>query len=360
MTRAMTAGRIAACFATAGLLTGCSEKAAAPEPVRPVLSIVVSPPGADVVGVVGTVQPRYQTDYGFRVLGRLVARPVNVGDNVAKGQLLAAIDATAAEMAVRSSQGALTTAQGSLLNATGTVTRQRTLIETGANTQATLDTAEQSFASAEAGVVRAQADLAKAREQLTYTKSNADYAGVVASVGAQVGQIVAPGQTVVTVARPDVREAVIDIAIELAGKLEIGMPLTVSLQVDPQIRAEGKVREIGPQFNSLTRLSRVRVTLNSPPDTFRLGSTVTTYIPGNSQRGFRLPAAAILTQDGKSRVWIVDPGSKSVTARDVAIVANDDGSVTVTSGIDAGMRVVTAGVHHLKEGQKVRLEKEDA
>jgi RND family efflux transporter MFP subunit len=360
MSRVMSAGRIAAGFAMVGLLAGCSEKAAAPKPVRPILSIVVSPPAADAISIVGTVQPRYQTDYGFRVLGRLIARPVNVGDNVTKGQLLAAIDATAAEMAVKLSQGALTTAQGSLLNATGTVTRQRTLIETGANTQATLDSAEQSYASADAGLVRAQADVAKAREQLTYTKSNADYAGVVASVGAQVGQIVAPGQTVVTVARPDVREAVIDIAIELAGRLEIGMPLTVSLQVDPQVRVEGKVREIGPQFDSLTRLSRVRVTLDSPPDTFRLGSTVTTYIPGNSQRGFRLPANAILTHDGKSRVWIVDPGTNSVTTRDVAIIANDDGSVTVTSGIEAGMRVVTAGVHHLKEGQRVRLEKEDA
>jgi RND family efflux transporter MFP subunit len=360
MMRAMTALSIAACLPMVGLLAGCGEQAAAPEPVRPVLSIVVAPPGSDAVSVVGTVQPRYQTDYGFRVLGRLIARPVNVGDNVAKGQPLAAIDATAAELAVRSLQGALTTAQGTLLNATGTVTRQRSLIETGANTQATLDSAEQSFAAAEAGVVRAQANLAKAREQLTYTKSNADYAGVVASVGAQVGQIVVPGQTVVTVARPDVREAVIDIAIELASKLDIGMPLTVSLQVDPQVRVEGKVREIGPQFDALTRLSRVRVTLVSPPDTFRLGSTVTTYIPGNSPHGFRLPAAAVLTQDGKTRVWIVDPGSKSVTARDVAIVPNDDGSVTVTSGIDAGMRIVTAGVHHLKEGQKVRLEKEDA
>ncbi|WP_347340809.1 efflux RND transporter periplasmic adaptor subunit [Rhodopseudomonas boonkerdii] len=360
MTRAVTAGRTAVALLMAGLLAGCGEKAAAPEPVRPVLSMVVSPLGAATIGVVGTVQPRYQTDYGFRVLGRLVARPVNVGDSVTKGQLLAAIDATAAEMAVRSLQGALTTAQGSLLNATGTVTRQRTLIETGANTQATLDSAEQSYASAQAGVVRAQADLAKAREQLTYTKSIADYAGVVAAVGAQVGQIVAPGQTVVTVARPDVREAVIDIAVELASRLEVGMPLTVSLQIDPKTRVEGKVREIGPQFDSQTRLSRVRVTLDSPPDTFRLGSTVTTYIPGNSRHGFRLPAAAILTQDGKSRVWIVDPGSKSVTARDVVVVANEDGSVTVTSGIDDGMRVVTAGVHHLKEGQKVRLEKEDA
>ena len=98
----------------------------------------------DTIAVVGTVQPRFQTDYGFRILGRLIARPVNVGDTVAAGQALAAVDAFAAEFAVRSSLAELSTAQGQLVNAAATAERQRTLIETGATTKATLDSAEQS------------------------------------------------------------------------------------------------------------------------------------------------------------------------------------------------------------------------
>ena len=356
MSRLQTLGMIAAC----GILAGCGDKAAAPEPVRPILSTVITPRGAANISVVGTVQPRYQTDYAFRMLGRLIARRVNVGDAVEKGQPLAAVDATAAELAVRSMMGALTTAQGQLSNASGTAGRQRTLLETGATTQASLDSAEQSNAAAQAGVVRAQSDLVKAREQLGYTKLNAEYAGVVTAIGAQVGQIVNPGQTVVSVARPDVREAVIDVASDLAEVLQIGMPLTVSLQLDPKIRADGKLREIGPQSDALTRLRRVRITLDAPPETFRLGSTITTFIPGKPTPGFRLPSSAILVRDGKSSVWVFDPATKSVATRNVEIVRNDDGSVDVTSGIEAGVRVVTAGVHHLKEGQKVRLEQEPA
>ena len=140
-----------------------------------------------------------------------------------------------------------------MVNASGTVSRQRTLIETGATTKATLDSAEQSNAAAQAAVIRAQSDLTKAREQLSYTKIDAEYAGVVTAVGAQVGQVVAPGQTVVTVARPDIREAVIDVADDLAGALQIGMPLTVALQLDPRIRVDGKVREIAPQADAVTR-----------------------------------------------------------------------------------------------------------
>ena len=188
--------------------------------------------------------------------------------------------------------------------------------------------------------------------------ANAEYGGVVTAVSVQVGQIVNPGQTVVTVARPDIREAVIDVSEDLVGALRIGMPLTVTLQLDPRNRASGKVREIAPQADQVTRARTIRITLESPPETFRLGSTITALIPGRRARGFRLPATAILTRDGKSSVWLVDPATRSVALREVQVTPNDDGSVNVTSGIEAGTRVVTAGVHHLKEGQKVRLEQE--
>lgn len=340
------------------LIAGCGKKPEQPEPIRPVLSVVVAPREATSLAVVGTVEPQFKTDYGFRMLGRLIARPVNVGDSLAKGQLLAAVDPFAAELAVRSALAELSTAQGQFVNASSTASRQRTLIETGATTKATLDSAEQSSAAAQAAVTRAQSNVTKAREQLSYTKLEAEYAGVVTAVGVQVGQVVNPGQTVVTVARPDIREAVIDVADELAGMLKIGAALTVRLQLDPQIQATGKVREVAPQADPVTRTRRVRITLESPPDTFRLGSTITTLIPDKPARGYAVPATAILTENGQSSVWVIDPASKSVSKRKVEIVRGEDGSVHVTEGIKAGERVARAGVHQLKEGQRVRLEGE--
>ena len=120
------------------------------------------------------------------------------------------------------------------------------------------------------------------------------------------------------------------------------------------------MREIAPQADQITRARRVRITLDSPPETFRLGSTITTLIPGQRAHGFRMPATAILTSDGQSAVWLIDPASGSVTMRVVQFTSNGDGTVDVTAGIDAGARIATAGVHHLKEGQKVRLEQEPA
>ncbi|RJF70230.1 efflux RND transporter periplasmic adaptor subunit [Rhodopseudomonas palustris] len=350
--------RIVVLATTCLLIAGCDKKPEQPEPIRPVLSVVVAPREASSLAVVGTVEPQFKTDYGFRMLGRLIARPVNVGDTVEKGQLLAAVDPFAAELAVRSALAEVSTAQGQFVNASGTANRQRTLIETGATTKATLDSAEQSSAAAQAAVTRAQSNLTKAREQLSYTKLEVEYAGVVTAVGVQVGQIVNPGQTVVTVARPDIREAVIDVADELAGMLKIGAPLTVRLQLDAQIEAAGKVREVAPQADPVTRTRRVRITLESPPDTFRLGSTITTLIPGKPSQGYSLPATAILVDNDQSYVWVIDPATKSVSKRKVQIVRGDDGSVQVTDGINAGERIARAGVHQLKEGQRVRLEGE--
>jgi multidrug efflux pump subunit AcrA (membrane-fusion protein) len=84
---------VAGTIASAFVVTGCKQEAKAPEPVLPVLSAVLQPAAPGSTMAVGTVQPRYETNLGFRVLGRLIARPVNVGDLVAEGQTIAAVDA---------------------------------------------------------------------------------------------------------------------------------------------------------------------------------------------------------------------------------------------------------------------------
>src|SRR5208337_430118 len=91
---------VAGMVVSALVLAACKQEAKAPEPVRPVLSTVLEPTVSDSTVAVGTVQPRYETSLGFRVLGRLIARPVNMGDLVAEGQTIAAIDSTALELAV--------------------------------------------------------------------------------------------------------------------------------------------------------------------------------------------------------------------------------------------------------------------
>jgi RND family efflux transporter MFP subunit len=214
---------IASTIASALVVAGCKQEAKTPEPVRPVLSTVIEPAASGSTLAVGTVQPRYETNLGFRVLGRLIARPVNIGDLVAEGQTIAAIDPTALELAVQSAKADLSKAEALLENAIGTEERKRILIKTDATTKQMVDDAEQVRAGAQASTARARANLAKAIEQLGYAQVKADFAGVVTAVSAEVGQVVSPGKSIVTVARPDVREAVVDIGADFPVPLTVGM-----------------------------------------------------------------------------------------------------------------------------------------
>ena len=157
---------VAGTIASALAMAGCQQEAKAPEPVRPVLSAILQPAASGSTMAVGTVQPRYETNLGFRVLGRLITRPVNVGDLVAEGQTIAAIDPTALELAVRSARADLSKAEALLENAIGTEERKRILIKTAATTKQTLDDAEQVRAGAQASTARARAHLLRVVKRL--------------------------------------------------------------------------------------------------------------------------------------------------------------------------------------------------
>src|SRR4029079_4553087 len=140
-----------------------------------------------------------------------------------------------------------TKAEAQLATAKATEQRQQTLVTTDATPKQTLDNAEQARAGAEATVPHAQANLIKAIEQRGYAQLKVGFAGVVTAVGSEVGQVVSPGQNVVTVARPDIRDDVVEIGEDFPVPLEIGLPFTVGLQLLPAVQVEGKVREIAPQ-----------------------------------------------------------------------------------------------------------------
>ena len=348
---------MAGALACALALAGCQQEAKAPEPTRPVQSMLLEADhSADTVAV-GVIEPRYKTNLGFRVLGRLKSRPVYVGDLVNEGQTIGTIDATALELAVRAAKGQLAKAEAQFATVRAAEERQRTLITTDATTKQTLDNAEQARAGGEATVAREQANLTKAMEQLGYSQIKADFAGVVPAIGAEVGQVVSPGQTVVTIARPDVREAVVDIGEDFPLPLEVGLPFTVALKLLPAVQVRGTIREIAPQADAVTRLRRVRIALDNPPDSFRLGATVTAKLDRAQSRALHVPASALLAKEGANFVWVVDQTANTASRQKVDVVA-DPAGLRVVGGLASGARVVTAGIHSLKQGQQVRTEQD--
>lgn len=345
-------------IAALAVASACSpeKETEAPDLVRPVLSTVVAPRGAVRLVHAGTIEPRVSAELSFRLLGRIIARNADVGDKVRKGAVLAALDRSTLQSQVQAGRADLSSAQAQLVNAAANEERQRTLLATSSTSQAAYDAARQARDTAAANVAQAQAELAKAQEQLGYTELTSSFDGVVTAVGAQVGQVVNPGQMVVTVARPDTREAVIDVPNDQAARLKPGDVFNIALEIAPRITARGRVREIAPQADAVTRTRRVWLSLADPSADFRLGSTIRATRANGEASTITLPQSALLEKDGKMFVWVVDPASRTVDLKEVSVAARSPGFFAVGSGLEPGQRVVTAGVHSLMPGQKVRLD----
>ncbi len=348
------------CFvlaAAAILLGACDRHDAAAPLVRPVLTTKTTIQTMETFGpFAGTIEPRYQTALGFQLPGRMVARDFTVGDLVKKGTRLTALDTTVLQFQVTSADADVANAQAQLANASATETRQRALMQTGATTQAQLDNAVAARDTAAARLAQAQAALKKAQDQLGYSEIKADFDGVVTAWSAEVGQVVSAGQTVVTLARPDVREAVFDVPDALIGEIPRDAAFHVWLQIDDTVTAVGRVREVAPQADAATRTRRIRLSLDTTPQAFRLGTTVNVSIPKQVAPRIVLPSTALLEQDGGTSVWVIDTSTRKAKRTGVRVLARNSTQITVDASLGAGQPVVVAGVHSLRDGQDVKLE----
>lgn len=344
----------------AALLLGCSEKTP-PEPLRPALYVVAQPELAQNLGrFAGTIEARYESTLGFRVPGRIVRRYFDVGAEVKQGDVLANLDPTDQQNNLRAARGDLAKVQAQLINAKANARRQQQLFDRGVGAQAQLDIAQTDLKTTEASMQQAIAAVSQAQDQLSYCSLHADHDAVITQWQAEAGQVVSIGESVVTLARPDIKEAVIDLPGPLAEALPKGIEFRVAGQLDPKVNTSAHVREIAPQADSATRTHRTRLTLDQTPAAFRLGSSVSVTVSSPTAEHFELPSSALQEADNHSRIWVIDPTTQTVSPRDVNVLRRNGNNVLLIGGIKGGDKVVSAGVNSLTPGQKVRLDKESS
>lgn len=337
-------------------LAGCEKKPAPPPDVRPVRTAAVQPSaGGEPLSLTGQVRAQEQVNLAFRLDGRLLERLVNVGDAVQPGQVIGRIDAQVQQNALRQAAAALSAAQGQLTQARNTHRRQQELLAGGFATRAQFDQAQQALQSAEAQVDSTQAQLRTAREQLGYTELVADAAGTVTAVGAWPGEVVRAGQMVAQVARRGGRDAVFDVPAPLLRSAPRDPVVELALTDDAGVTARGRVREVAPEADPVTRTFAVKVGIIEPPEAMRLGATVTGRIRLEAPPGMEVPASALTATQGRPAVWVVDLRAQTVALRNVDLLRHDPASAIIARGLEAGEIVVTAGVQALRPGQKVRL-----
>jgi len=346
-----------AASALSAFLAACNEntEAAAPEP-RPVRTVTVEKREAGTpVTLTGRIEAEDQVDLGFRISGRLLENTGRLGDRVEAGQLVARLEPQNEMNQLRSAQANLAAAQAALTQAQNHFERQDTLLKQGWTTRANHDQATKAMQTAQAQVDSAEAQLKAAKDLVSFTKLIADAPGVITAVGPRAGAVVQAGQMIVALARKDGRDAVFDVPAQLIRSAPPDPQIVVGLTDDPSVTAQGRVREVSPQANPVTRTFDVKVGLTDPPAAMQLGATVTGRMEMEAFPVIDIPASALTRFNQQPAVWIVDPSNLTVSPRNVEVLRYDPATVAVSQGLDTGEIVVTAGVQALHPGQKVRL-----
>ena len=337
-------------------LAGChKDEQTSAQTVRPVrTSTVQLQEGGEKVSLTGEIQPRYQADLGFRVNGKILERPVDVGTEVKKDDLLARLDPQQYRQDLEVAKAEVAKAEAEVARSQAQEYRQRELLKNGHTTQVAYDQALKTFKTAQAEVGAVRARQIQASENLGYTELRADNNGVISAIGADPGQVVSAGQMVVRLAQPGEREAVFNIAEGAFKKQPTDPTVRVHLVSTPEIETVGKVRYISPQADPETRTYTVRVSLPEAPPQMRLGANVVGTVTLDQAKTVMIPGSALFQKDGKPAVWLVEK-DRTVQLKPITVQRYDGDAVVVGDGLAQGDIVVTAGVQKLLPGQKVSL-----
>ncbi len=302
----------------------------------------------------GEVRGRYESQLAFQVNGKIISRKVQLGSIVKAGDVLMQIDAKDVAQTVNNYSAQLDSAQSRLQLAENDVKRYRELLDCGAISQSQYEQYVNALTVAAAGVRQAQAQYIQGSNQLDYTFLKADHPGVVSAISAETGQVIGAGQTVVTIVQDGEREVEINIPENRVGEFRTQGKIKVSFWALPNATVEGKVREIAPMADPVTRTFKVRISLINPPPEMKLGMTAAvTAANGDLQQTINIPLSAIYQSGDSPAVWVIK--DDVLTLRPVTTGNFGNGTIQVLSGLSQGERIVTAGVHKLREGQKVNV-----
>ncbi len=340
------------------LLAACSPGSPeAPPPIRPVKTVVVTAEPLDRVSqYAGEVRARHEISLAFRVGGKITERQAEIGQQVTTDQVLMQLDSGDLALNEQALRAQLTAAQSDRDQARAKFNRAKVLLARNLISRNDFDTLQGAYDTAQARVQQAESQLSGGARQTGYAQLRTDQAGVVTALHAEVGQVVAAGQPVLSLALPGEKEVAMSVPENRRDELRIGEEVQISLWSAPGQTYHGQVREIAPLADPLTRTYAVKITFIDPDASVQLGMTASVRASRRlAVAAIRLPLTALIEHEGQPAVWVVDPRTLKVARRTVHLGEFHGDQVIIASGLAPGQRVVTAGVHKLYPDQPVRV-----
>jgi len=338
------------------LAAGCGREVPRGEDVRPVRAITLTAvPVSAEAELPGEVRPRVESRVGFQVGGRINSRRVEMGQQVRPGDVLATLDPADFKLSAAAAAAQLNAAKVDRDQQRADIKRFEDLHRQGFISGAELERRRAQLDAAEARYAQAAALADVSTNQAAYTTLRAPAAGLVSAIDAEAGQVVASGQSVVRIAVAGDKEVAIAIPEVRLEQLRRVPDVRVALWAHAA-ELKGRIREIAPIADPATRTYAARVTLIDPPADVALGMTATVrFATPPSPPILAAPLTALLREADATYVWRLDRQAMTVEKAKVDVAGVAGNSVILGSGVQPGETIVTAGVHLLKPGQKVRL-----
>ncbi len=386
--RVTMAGRIPALLLTllAGVVPAASLQASpasaqALETVQLPAVTVVTAQRQEVIQripVAGTLVPRNEALVYPEVSGATIDKlMVDVGDSVAKGDVLAVINDRSlraqlaqaeaeyarAEAGIRQARSQISSAEASSTQAQSTLERTQQLRDSGTATQASLDsavaagqTATATLDSARDGLAVAEAQLQQARAGRDIAQLNVSHAtitapvdGLVSARNGQIGAIAASGgEPIFRIIESGLIEVEAEVVETSLGQIMRGDP--VQLDIASLGRIEGEVRRISPIVDPLNRLGTVRIALDPVPG-LRTGLFAGGWIIADRHDGVTVPSTAVLTDGDGSYVLRVEDGVLERRAVTAGLIWQD--AREILKGIEAGDTVVARAGAFFGDGDSI-------
>ncbi|MFZ6641580.1 efflux RND transporter periplasmic adaptor subunit [Undibacterium sp. TC4M20W] len=353
------AGRRAVPFAfilaSATLLLACSKPAEKTEDIRPVRTITLASSNIDInAELTGEVRPRIESRLGFRVPGKIVARKVDAGTLVKRGQVLMQLDPQDLALAQVQAKAGLTAAESNRDLAKAELKRYQELRSKNFVAAAVLDGKEVAYKSAQSTYEQALAAYKNQSNQSSYTSLVADVDGVVTGIDAEVGQVVAAGTPVVRVAQLGAMDVIVGVPEDKVNSIRQLTDVNVRLWANPGQTIPGKLRELSPMADPVTRTYTAKVSLAGDNKDVQLGMTAyVSFNAKNPNSAIKVPLTALFQEKNISSVWVVESGVVRLVPVQVAGSSGEE--ALLAGGVKPGQVVVTAGANLLKNGQKVTI-----
>jgi RND family efflux transporter MFP subunit len=310
----------------------------------------------------GTSKAGTEANLSFRVGGTLISVTVKVGDRLNKGDLIASVDDSDAQLTYEKSLVALEKSRVQKETAKSSLDRIKGLYENNNVSLQDYESAKANYATANAAHDADKSNVDLQRRTLGYFKLYAPIRGIVTAVNAERNENVTPGQVIVVMNTSDDIEVDVGVPESAISKIDVGGHVTVTFASIPDKAFDGVISEVAYDISSKSSTYPVTVALSAPTDDIRPGMSADVSFqvgdegPDRAQR-LIVPVAAVGEDTKGNFVFVLkkDSGSEYHAERRTITVGEllPEG-FEIISGIHENEWVATAGLNSLMDGMKVR------